>query len=91
MLNQANADDVEVSCRYHRPSRRRKAAEVYVDEDLIEDALLRLQIMNNCLVHHTATTFESAEWVANFTQHISQIPYRRVRLAFYAVSTLIRE
>ena len=84
VLDQANADDVEASCRYHRPSRRRKATEVYVDEDLIEDALLRLQIMNNCLIHHTATAFESAEWVANFTQHISQIPYRRVRLACYA-------
>ena len=91
VLDQANANDVEVSCGYHRPSRRRKVAEAYVDEDLIEDALLRLQIMNNCLIHHTATAFESAEWVANFTQHISQVPYRRVRLAYYVASTLIQE
>lgn len=56
--------------------RRKKEAEVYIDEDFIEDALLKLQVMNNCLIHHTATPFESAEWVANFTQHISLIPYK---------------
>lgn len=55
---------------------RRKQPEAPIDEDMIEDALLRLQIIEECLIHHTATPFESAEWVANFTQHISQIPYR---------------
>ena len=57
-------------------SRKRKAAVEVVDEDIIEDALLRLQVMNGCLVHHSATTGETAEWIANFTQHISTIPYR---------------
>lgn len=57
-------------------SKRKKAPVEIVDEDVIEDALLRLQVMNGCLVHHTTTTVDTAEWVANFTQHISTIPYR---------------
>lgn len=57
-------------------SKRKKPAAEYIDEDMIEDALLRLQIMHGCLIHHTAATVETAEWVANFTQHISTIPYR---------------
>ena len=60
------------------PSKRKKAAAAaeYIDEDMVEDALLRLQVMHGCLIHHTAVPVESAEWVANFTQHISTIPYR---------------
>ncbi|KAI4184617.1 MAG: hypothetical protein L6R41_004612, partial [Letrouitia leprolyta] len=46
-----------------------------VDEDVIEDALLRLQVVHNCLVHHAAAPVETAEWVAHFTEQISQIPY----------------
>ena len=57
-------------------SRRKKPAAEYIDEDMIEDALLRLQVMHGCLIHHTAATVETAEWIANFTQHISTIPYR---------------
>ena len=57
-------------------SRRGKASSHYIDEDIVEDALLRLQVVEECLVHHTATTVETAEWVANFTQHISTIPAR---------------
>ena len=72
VLNQAQA--------YQAPSgsqaKRKKAPVETVDEDMIEDALLRLQVMNGCLVHHTTTSVETAEWVANFTQHISTIPYR---------------
>ena len=59
-------------------SRRKNRSYAPIDEDLVEDALLRLQVLDNCLVYHTATSFESAEWVANFTQHISQLPYRYV-------------
>ena len=57
-------------------SKRKKPVAEYIDEDMIEDALLRLQVMHGCLIHHTAVTVETAEWVANFTQHISTIPYR---------------
>ncbi|KAI9836436.1 MAG: hypothetical protein M1819_001467 [Sarea resinae] len=59
-----------------KPRRKKQAPHEYVDEDLIEGALLRLQVMHNCLIYHTAAPIESAEWIANFTQHISTIPYR---------------
>ena len=71
---QAQADDAPAG----NQSKRKKAPVEIVDEDMIEDALLRLQVMNGCLVHHAMTTLETAEWVANFTQHISTIPYRHV-------------
>ncbi len=57
------------------PKRRKPRVET-VDEDVIEDSLVRLQVMNRCLVHHAAATVETAEWVAHFTEQISQIPYR---------------
>ncbi|KAI9862160.1 MAG: hypothetical protein M1813_004936 [Trichoglossum hirsutum] len=60
--------------------RRGKPAQQYVDADMIEDSLLRLQVVHKCLVHHTATALETAEWVSNFTQHISTIPYRNQRM-----------
>ncbi|OBT53940.1 hypothetical protein VE04_04319 [Pseudogymnoascus sp. 24MN13] len=59
---------------------RKKAAE-YVDEDMIEDALLRLQVIHGVLIHHTTALVETAEWFAVFTQHIATIPYRRQRMA----------
>ncbi|KAL8924059.1 MAG: hypothetical protein Q9172_002858 [Xanthocarpia lactea] len=77
VLGQPDLNAPEVSGNGPNPApRRRKPKVVVVDEDMIEDALLRLQIMNSCLVHHTATTVETAEWVAHFTEQISQIPYR---------------
>lgn len=63
-------------------SRRKKDVHEHVDENMIEDTLLRLQMMNGCLVHHTTNAVESAEWVAIFTQQISTIPTR------YRFSTL---
>ena len=73
-LSQSNTDGVPSASQ--QASKKKKPLSVFVDEDLIEDALLRLQIMNGSLVHHTNTSVETAEWVANFTQHISTIPYR---------------
>ncbi|MCJ1252202.1 hypothetical protein MMC24_000006 [Lignoscripta atroalba] len=58
----------------------KKPAEAYVDEDMVEDALLRLQVMHGCLIHHTAATIETVEWVVKFTQDISTIPYKTQRL-----------
>lgn len=74
VLSQMDGQAAEASTA--SKSRRKKPAEEYIDEDMVEDALLRLQVMHGCLIHHTAVTVESAEWVANFTQHISTIPYR---------------
>lgn len=57
-------------------SRRKTLAAECIDENIVEDALLRLQVQHNCLIHHTNATVETAEWVAIFTQHISTIPYK---------------
>ncbi|KAI9371805.1 ERCC4 domain-containing protein, partial [Aspergillus egyptiacus] len=51
-----------------------------IDDDTIEDALLNLQIVHNCLIHQTAAAPESAEWIKTFTEHVSTIPYRRQRM-----------
>ncbi|KAL9585473.1 MAG: hypothetical protein Q9212_001506 [Teloschistes hypoglaucus] len=61
-------------------SKRKGQKSKIIDEDIIDDALLRLQVVNNCLVHHTALAIETAEWVMHFTEQISQIPYRQVNL-----------
>ena len=86
--SQNNADGLAPTSQH--TSRKRKPTPVVVDEDMIEDALLRLQVMDGCLVHHTNTSVETAEWVANFTQHISTIPYRSAaRMPRNLVSSLI--
>ncbi|CZS96439.1 uncharacterized protein RCO7_04877 [Rhynchosporium graminicola] len=56
--------------------KRKKKDADYVNEDLIEDALLRLQVNHNAFIHHTNAPVETAEWILNFTQHISSIPYK---------------
>lgn len=64
------------------PSRRRRAnaaAQTYIDEDTIEDALLDLQVLHGALIHHTALPLETAHQIVTFTQHISTVPYRRRR------------
>ena len=58
--------------------RRKKPEPEYLDQDLIEDTLLKLQVMHGVLIHHTRVAVETAEWVIVFTQHISTIPYRYV-------------
>ena len=76
MLGQAQAEkDLTMG---QAASKRKKPMPDVIDEDLIEDALLRLQVMHGCLIHHTNNSLETAEWVANFTQHISTIPYRSI-------------
>ncbi|MCJ1384966.1 hypothetical protein MMC17_008084 [Xylographa soralifera] len=63
-------------------SKRKQPEEDFVDEDLVEDALLRLQVIEGCLVHQTAVCIETAEWIQSFTQHISTIPYKKRRTNF---------
>ncbi|CZR51930.1 uncharacterized protein PAC_01807 [Phialocephala subalpina] len=55
-------------------SQRRKKEPEYIDEDLIEDALLNLQVVHGVLIHHCNHISETAEWVLNFTEQISLIP-----------------
>lgn len=50
-----------------------------LDEDAVQDAMLEAQVVHGCLVHHTATGIESAEWISRFTGDISTIPYRNSR------------
>ena len=63
-------------------SRHKKPAQAYIEEDVVEDALLRLQIIHGCLIHHTAVTMETATWISNFTQHIATIPYKFAALIY---------
>ncbi|KAI5842907.1 hypothetical protein DFP73DRAFT_479312 [Morchella snyderi] len=55
-----------------------------MDEDVLQDALLELQVVHGCLVHHTASGIESAEWISKFTTDISTIPYKNSRSAIGA-------
>ncbi|KAL7905090.1 ERCC4 domain-containing protein [Trichoderma velutinum] len=63
------------------PRRRRNnaAVEEYISEDIVEDAMLRLQVEHDVLIHHTAVPLETAQWIVAFTQHISTIPYKKMR------------
>ena len=58
--------------------RRNGSAAEYVSEDVVEDALLELQILD-ALIHHTINPLETAKWLTVLTQHISTIPYRKQR------------
>jgi crossover junction endonuclease EME1 len=55
---------------------KKKKQQEYVDEDMIEDSLLRLQVIHGAQIHHTAATVDTAQWIMIFTQHISTTPYR---------------
>lgn len=55
---------------------KKKKEEPYVDEDLIEHALLKLQVVHGVLIHHSQVTENTPEWIRSFTQHISTIPYK---------------
>ncbi|KAK3946357.1 hypothetical protein QBC46DRAFT_454961 [Diplogelasinospora grovesii] len=69
--------------------KKKKDQQEYIDEDMIEDALLQLQVLHSgqpgavaegkVLIHHTNAPVETAQWIAVFTQHISTVPYRRQR------------
>ncbi|KAK4198495.1 putative crossover junction endonuclease EME1 [Triangularia verruculosa] len=50
-----------------------------IDEDIVEQSLLSLQLVHNCLIHHTNAPIETSQQIAVFTQHISTAPYRRLR------------
>jgi crossover junction endonuclease EME1 len=70
-----------ISSGSQQPSRRKKIQQVqeYIDEDAVEDALLRLQVLHDVLIHHTNASVETAQWIVIFTQHISTVPYRKQR------------
>ena len=47
-----------------------------IDEESLEDALLKLQVKHSCLIQQTAGAVESAEWISILTGDISTIPYK---------------
>ncbi len=57
--------------------RRRAEQAEYIDEDMVEDIMLRLQVEHDVLIHHTAIPLETAQWISIFTQNISTIPYKK--------------
>jgi crossover junction endonuclease EME1 len=73
-------NEAPTSTQTKRKSKEKQKPE-YVDEDAIEDSLLKLQVVHGVLIHHTSGMVESAQWVVAFTQHISTVPYRYVCLS----------
>lgn len=57
-------------------SRRKKGRTRIIDDDIVEDALLRLQITHGCLIHHTTSTQGTLEWIYIFTSDISTVSYK---------------
>lgn len=57
--------------------RRNNEQASYIDEDVVEDAILHLQVEHDVLIHHTAIPLETAQWISIFTQNISTIPYKK--------------
>lgn len=66
--------------RRGRKPKRKPETTPPVDDDTIEDALLALQVTHSCFIHHSAAPPESAEWIKNFTEHISTTLYRWERM-----------
>lgn len=66
--------------RRGRKPKRKPETTPPVNDDTVEDALLALQVKHSCFIHHTAVAPESAEWIKNFTEHISTNLYRRERM-----------
>lgn len=64
-------------------NRRKKGRARIIDDDMVEDALLRLQITHGCLIHHTTSTQGTFEWIHIFTGDISTIPYKYFSLSLF--------
>jgi crossover junction endonuclease EME1 len=90
VLAQIPNADTPTSTADGAPKRRTrtKPPPQYIDEDLIEDALLRLQVHYGTLIHHTTAPIQSAEQIATFTQHISTVPYRLQSLSHDAAFSM---
>ncbi|CAG8085637.1 hypothetical protein PENNAL_c0034G10864 [Penicillium nalgiovense] len=77
-LAETTAPEEQTTARRARKKKKADATPL-VDDEAVEDALLELQVTHSCLIHHTTTPADSAEWIKNFTEHISTVPYRRER------------
>lgn len=90
VLAQVNAvnestEDASTQSKRKRTTKKSKKPEDTppVADDTIEDALLELQVTHNCLIYHTNAAGETAEWIKNFSEHISTVPYRHVQMGNY--------
>lgn len=70
----------------HQPStsQRKKKDDLYIDPDLVENALLELQVIHGFLIHQTQAMQETAQWIKLFTENISSIPYKYAFTLFYS-------
>ncbi|KGO74392.1 hypothetical protein PITC_019250 [Penicillium italicum] len=75
----APEEQEQTTTRRARKPKKKPDATPLVDDETVEDALLELQVTHSCLIHHTTAPADSAEWIKNFTEHISTVPYRRER------------
>ncbi|CAI7674979.1 unnamed protein product [Penicillium palitans] len=69
----------QTTTRRARKPKKKPDTTPLVNDETVEDALLELQVTHSCLIHHTTAPADSAEWIKNFTEHISTVPYRRER------------
>jgi len=74
--NDANAGQNDASGSQRSKKKKAGKPAQYIDEDLIEDSLLKLQITHGVLMHHTNAWQESAEAILKFTEQISLKPYK---------------
>ncbi|KAK9467671.1 hypothetical protein V1512DRAFT_252807 [Lipomyces arxii] len=51
-----------------------------IHPEMIEDAMITLQVIHNCLIFHSSSAIDSAEWISILTQDISTIPYKKARV-----------
>lgn len=75
--NDAGQQQEQQPSTQRRRANNREQQAAPVDDDVMEDAILRLQIEHDVLIHHTAIPLETAQWISVFTQNISTIPYKK--------------
>ncbi|KAH8696349.1 hypothetical protein BGW36DRAFT_297637 [Talaromyces proteolyticus] len=81
MLGDAHQNNKDHGNKRRRKKTKKPEDSPPVDDDIIEDALLQLQVTHNCIIYHTTTSTETAEWIKNFSEHISTVPYRHAQMA----------
>ena len=60
---------------------KRTELENIIDDDVLEDALLELQLTHPCIkVHHTNCSVETAHWITTFTSHISTVLWKQAEM-----------
>lgn len=78
---------IQSSSQAARPKKRKKAALPaldlsHVDTELAERLQLHLQLHPlRPLIHLTTSASGTASWIKTFTEHISTVPYRRLKLS----------